>query len=416
MIPDDVSCNSSMLNNPISDVTSRETHQPQSSRYLKSGARWASYSTQLELCKLIPKLSFSHSKGDLGQVCIVGGSRTSTGPPLLTGLTAVKAGADLVTIITTPSASEVIKCYSPLLIVIPFLPEADTESTKETFVERVWPFVRYSQAICIGPGLETNNCTLEAVASLLLKVRWAGIPLVIDTDMEWLLGRKVDLISQKLPDSPVLLTLNEEEFSDLYVVAHKRGVMSWHVTSESEDGEDEVPGSRPEGMPIRQPRKRRRSQNLPVPVPSSICDECPIFEEFQVSEYSQLKAIWETAQLARALGSNVYIIRKGFVDLATSGYRAIIFAGLIVPMRCAGQGHVLTGLSLMCAAWMHNSKDHDNPLVAACGASFLTRLAALDAFQKHKRAMTAYDILNYIPGVLYQVSKAYVVEDSSNME
>merc|ERR1719245_946553 len=169
-------------------------------------------------------------------------------------------------------------------------------------------------------------------------------------------------------------------------------------------------------MPVRKERKRRRSQNLPVPVPSSICEECPVFEEFSVADLSQLKAIWETAQLARALGSNVYIIRKGFVDLTTSGYRAIIFGGLIVPMRCAGQGHVLTGLSLMLVAWMHISKDHHNPLVAACGASFLTRLAALDAFQKHKRAMTAYDILNYIPGVLHQVSKAYVAEDSSNME
>jgi len=414
MIPDENSCNSSMLNNPISDVASRETHLPQSSRYFKSGVGWASERTQRELCKLIPQLSFAHNKGDLGRVCIVGGSRVCTGPPLLIGLAAVKCGADIVTIITTPSASEVIKCYSPLLTVVPFLPEEDAESSTEPFVERVWPFLRYSQALCVGPGLETNKCTLKAVANLLLKARWSGIPIVIDTDILWLLGKNLDLVSQMLPNSPVLLTPNEKEFRELYSEAHTRGIMSWHCTSESEEveeGEEEEPGSRPEGVPIQRPRRRRGSKNLPCPEPFTITDDCPVFQEFQVSKYKKLEAVWETAQLSRALGSNVYIIRKGSVDITTSGFRAILFAGVTVPMRCAGQGHVLAGLSLMFAAWMHISKDHHNPLVAACGASFLTRLAALDAFQKHKRAMTAYDILSYIPGVLYQVSKAYVAAD-----
>jgi len=179
--------------------------------------------------------------------------------------------------------------------------------------------------------------------------------------------------------------------------------MSFHPSeSESED--------RPEGVP-RQAR-RRRGSNAACPLSETITTECPSLREFNVKDFPNETCLTETAHLARALGKNVIIIRKGILDIITDGFKCILCSGLKIPRGCAGQGNVLVGVAATFAAWMKRSdvvksQVANKPLVVAYGACLLTRLAAIDAYEDKKRALTSYDIISFLSSVVFTVQKAF---------
>jgi len=407
---------SSSTNQPSgsSNGTNREKHQPLSSRFFQqSSSSDCVDNTQLELTSMIPKLSFKQEKGDCGKVCVVGGSRFCTGAPVLAALTALNAGADIVIVITTPSASKTIKCSNPLLIVAPFLPEEDSVEPVKIFCDRVWPLVHDSNAVCFGPGLGTNDCMLEAVSSLLLMVRLFGIPVVVDMNVTKLLEKNIDLFYDDLPKSPVFVTLNVEGFEQLYQSVHTRGLMSFHQSSEDEN--EDKSDKRPEGVPPRA-RGRRGSQNQACPVDDSIAHKCPILKEFQVHDFPNLTCVVQTAYLSRALGGNVIIIRKGMLDIVTNGFKCIVCAGMRVPKRCAGQSDIVPGLLATFAAWLHRSVEEGNRLIAAYGACLFTRLSTLDAYEQKSRAFTANDIIDFLPSVFLTALGVFEKSESLNLK
>ena len=67
-------------------------------------------------------------KGQCGRICIFGGCIMYTGAPYFSAITALKTGADLVHVFCEREAGQVIKSYSPELIVHPVL---DTEYVME---------------------------------------------------------------------------------------------------------------------------------------------------------------------------------------------------------------------------------------------------------------------------------------------
>lgn len=66
---------------------------------------------------IIPQLSHSLHKGQAGRVGVVGGSRDYTGAPYYSSMASMRLGADMSHTICEPSAGDVIKTYSPDLIV-----------------------------------------------------------------------------------------------------------------------------------------------------------------------------------------------------------------------------------------------------------------------------------------------------------
>jgi ATP-dependent NAD(P)H-hydrate dehydratase len=82
----------------------------------------------LKVRAIVPKLTDSLRKGQCGRVCIFGGSFNHTGPAFLAGMAALRTGADLVHIMCEREAGNVIKAYSPELVVHPVL---DTEYAME---------------------------------------------------------------------------------------------------------------------------------------------------------------------------------------------------------------------------------------------------------------------------------------------
>ena len=77
---------------------------------------------------MVPKLTYDLYKGQCGRICVFGGCFMYTGAPYFAAISALKTGCDLVHVICEQEAGQVIKSYSPELIVHPVL---DTEYALE---------------------------------------------------------------------------------------------------------------------------------------------------------------------------------------------------------------------------------------------------------------------------------------------
>ena len=78
--------------------------------------------------QIVPSLTADLYKGKCGRICIFGGCIMYTGAPYFAAISALRAGADLVHVMCEREAGQVIKSYSPELIVHPIL---DTEYALE---------------------------------------------------------------------------------------------------------------------------------------------------------------------------------------------------------------------------------------------------------------------------------------------
>ncbi|ESO97453.1 hypothetical protein LOTGIDRAFT_114759 [Lottia gigantea] len=160
----------------------------------------------------IPPMTHHQHKGQSGRVAVVGGCEEYTGAPYFAAISALKVGGDLSHVFCTSDAANVIKSYSPELIVHPVLKldKADTvkDATKETsnWLERM-------HAVVIGPGLGRNPTTLSYAENVIHKAKAMCLPIVIDADGLFLITQKPDLIKGY---KRAILTPNVMEFSHLY--------------------------------------------------------------------------------------------------------------------------------------------------------------------------------------------------------
>jgi len=140
-----------------------------------------------------------HSKkGDFGRVLIVGGSPDYSGAPALSALAALRAGSDLAVIAAPRSVADVIRAFSPNLIVRPL--RSDRLSPPD--VPDVLALARRSTCMVIGPGLGTEEATFNAVSEIISKAA-PGIPLVIDADaIKALASKPVGLAGSKTVITP----------------------------------------------------------------------------------------------------------------------------------------------------------------------------------------------------------------------
>lgn len=85
---------------------------------------------------LIPSLHQKY-KGQNGRILVFGGSREYTGAPYYAGQSALKYGADLVSILCSKEAAGPIKSYSPELMVAP-LYDDDKVRSHEKAIEVIY--------------------------------------------------------------------------------------------------------------------------------------------------------------------------------------------------------------------------------------------------------------------------------------
>ncbi|KAE8230198.1 hypothetical protein CF326_g4804, partial [Tilletia indica] len=99
---------------------------------------------------IIPPLSAELHKGQAGRVGIVGGSKDYTGAPYFASMASMKLGADMSHTICEPSAGNVIKTYSPDLIVHRIM---DENKSLESIRSEMKDIFARLHSVVVGPGL-----------------------------------------------------------------------------------------------------------------------------------------------------------------------------------------------------------------------------------------------------------------------
>ncbi len=112
-------------------------------------------------------------KGDAGRVLVIGGGAYS-GAPALCALAALRAGADIVTVATPESVSDIIASFSPDIIVRPLSRDRLTDDD----VPLLSGLIEKHDVVVMGMGLGTTDETLGAVRKIVPLCRKA----VIDAD------------------------------------------------------------------------------------------------------------------------------------------------------------------------------------------------------------------------------------------
>lgn len=116
-------------------------------------------------------------KGRYGRLALICGSERHTGSACFAGMSAYRAGADLVYVIAPERAAEVAANFSPVLMTTP-LPGPSLTRQHENTVLGVLREIKATAAV-IGPGLWREKETLGAITRLVSRIR---IPMVLDAD------------------------------------------------------------------------------------------------------------------------------------------------------------------------------------------------------------------------------------------
>jgi hydroxyethylthiazole kinase-like uncharacterized protein yjeF len=123
-------------------------------------------------------------KYDYGSLLIIGGSKLYHGSPALAGLSALRSGVDLVTVIAPERAANLIASSSPDLITYPL----KGNYINKRHVPTIMKFCENKTAVVIGGGLCRDKRTITAVKLFLKKIK---LPTVIDADEIYALDKNI---------------------------------------------------------------------------------------------------------------------------------------------------------------------------------------------------------------------------------
>ncbi|APA05917.1 hypothetical protein sscle_01g006870 [Sclerotinia sclerotiorum 1980 UF-70] len=290
--------------------------------------------------KIVPPMLSHFHKGQMGRVAVIGGSEDYTGAPYFSAMASARLGADMSHVICEPQAAQVIKTYSPNLMVHPLMRQSSHAKMTETagsIAQNVIDMLPRLHVIVVGPGLGRDKLMQDTCVKVLQAAREYNMPFVLDADGLQLASSRPDLVQGY---RECILTPNVVEFGRLC-----------------------------------------RSKGIDV-------------EGLNAEEGAE--------KLARAFGG-VTIVRKGPQDYISNGdetYVSDIQGGL---KRSGGQGDTLTGSLATFLGWrkayLDKLWDHEGDIdeieslaLAAFGGSSITRECSRLAFAKKGRSLQASDL------------------------
>ncbi|MFX1367475.1 MAG: NAD(P)H-hydrate dehydratase [Promethearchaeota archaeon] len=127
---------------------------------------------------LTPPRAKSTHKGDYGKILIVGGSDVFSGAPALTGMAALRTGADLVSILAPEPVVPAIRSYSPNLMVQSLGTRILTPDSNDSIIKAA----KGQDVVAIGPGLGLAPETSASVRAIVGKLAEKKKSMVIDAD------------------------------------------------------------------------------------------------------------------------------------------------------------------------------------------------------------------------------------------
>lgn len=295
--------------------------------------------------------ALTSTPGQLGRVAVIGGSEDYTGAPYFSAMASAKLGADMSHVICEQGAGQVIKTYSPNLMVHPYMRQKKyltEKQTIDTVSDEVIAMLGRLHVIVIGPGLGRDEAMQETCARVIVEARKQGIPFVLDADGLFLAQTRPELVQDC---KECILTPNVVEFARL---AKSKG-----IDTTKED-------------------------------PTKLCEK-----------------------LSQAFGG-VTIIQKGGKDYISNGKTTLISEGEGGLKRSGGQGDTLTGsLATLLAyrkAYLDRIWEHENDMDAdellalvAFGGSAITRECSRLAFKDKGRALQASDLTEHVQEAFHNV-------------
>ncbi|XP_049584737.1 ATP-dependent (S)-NAD(P)H-hydrate dehydratase isoform X1 [Syngnathus scovelli] len=204
-------------------------------------------------------------------------------------------------------------------------------------VEEIEKWLPRLHSLVVGPGLGREDFLLKTAKEVIEKSKARDIPIIIDADGLWLVTKQPSVIHGYQKG---IITPNFMEFTRLYDTLQHKAV----------DSVD------------------HRSSVL---------------------------------QLSETMG-NITVLLKGEKDLIADGSTVVTCSTEGSGRRCGGQGDLLSGAAGVLAHWAHTASQAGlitgvNPsVVAAMGASSLTRQCNRQAFQRHGRSTTTSDMIHEI--------------------
>ncbi|PMD41581.1 Ribokinase-like protein [Hyaloscypha variabilis F] len=294
----------------------------------------------LKVRKMIPPMLEKFHKGQMGRVAVIGGSEDYTGAPYFSAMASARLGCDMSHVICEPQAAQVIKTYSPNLMVHPLMRQsthASTSDSASSIAHAVIEMLPRLHVLVIGPGLGRDKLMQDTCANVIEAARERGMPFVLDADGLNLAQTKPELVQGY---KECILTPNVVEFARL---CKSKGLDT-------------------EGM-----------------------------QDGRAAE-----------ELSRAFGG-VTVVKKGREDWISNGERTFVSDVEGGLKRSGGQGDTLTGTLATFLGWrkayLEGLWEQDGSLegvellaLAAFGGSAITRECSRLAFKKRGRSLQASDL------------------------
>lgn len=160
----------------------------------------------MDLSKIYTQRSPSAHKGNFGNVMVVGGSKLYTGAASLAAVSALRAGADMVTVCAPARAANVASLQVPDLMTFPLKGDRLTSSHVNDILDTA--HVRKINCFVIGMGLGRHMTTFDAIYKLISKIT---VPMVLDADALRAISQKPEVVFGK----QVILTPHAGELAIL---------------------------------------------------------------------------------------------------------------------------------------------------------------------------------------------------------
>lgn len=131
----------------------------------------------MDLTKIYSQRPLNAHKGNFGSVLVIGGSKLYSGSATLSGMAAVRSGADLVTVAAPARAADVAAHTFADLITYPLRGDYLKSSHVADILDLM--LVRKINSVVIGPGMGRHRLTVAAIHKLIAKI---NVPMVLDAD------------------------------------------------------------------------------------------------------------------------------------------------------------------------------------------------------------------------------------------
>lgn len=190
------------------------------------------YTLDIRNLNIIPSRKAYTNKGSYGKVLVIAGSVNMAGAALFSAKAAYRMGAGLVKLMTNEMNRTILQTSLPEALLYTYTDKELTVNALNAIKEEI----KWADVVVLGPGI---GRTLEAQKLLQTVIKEVKVPIIIDGDAIWLLGKMAteyskerDFASENKITAKIELKLEEqvvERISYLKNILPERTILTPHL-------------------------------------------------------------------------------------------------------------------------------------------------------------------------------------------